>query len=528
MARLPEPGRDAGNWGKLLNDFLDVEHNADGTLKQSSTIRDAEQTANKGQSNGYPSLDATAKIPATQLGGTGASSNVFLRGDRTWAVPDVAEASLTSKGGVRLAGDLAGTADAPTVPTKTTGPASSTANALVRFDGTTGKLVKDSSTTLADDGTIGWAGRQDFQSTRYTITNPAMRFTQEDSESTDDHAKGLLLEWGGNMTAGVNYPYGIATNAYAANPNATFTVPSTGYKKWGWIMTHYQSPSSTGEAVHQHLNLETVKADYLTVITRLQVSFGEDIALVSFPNSNVKVFNDMNFQIGTDDSGAFLKHDTALARVVVSGSTPWNFTGSSVKIGPAGAPAGKLHVERTDDGVGVVVRNTNAVANGSANVLIQSAAAGGTALQSGLTGESVNRFSMNTSGKMEWGSGSATRDVNLYRVSGGVVGTDNTLSAKGLALGIISRTSAYTATATDHTILASSASGAYTVTLPSAAALSGREYVIKKTDSSANTVTVGTTSSQTIDGLTTYALSAQYKYVRVQSDGSNWFIIGNN
>jgi parallel beta-helix repeat protein len=33
MARLPTPGSDDGTWGSILNDFLDVEHNADGTLK---------------------------------------------------------------------------------------------------------------------------------------------------------------------------------------------------------------------------------------------------------------------------------------------------------------------------------------------------------------------------------------------------------------------------------------------------------------------------------------------------------------
>ncbi|HUS25771.1 MAG TPA: right-handed parallel beta-helix repeat-containing protein [Nevskiaceae bacterium] len=33
MARLPQPGRDAEDWGRLLNTFLRVEHNDDGTLK---------------------------------------------------------------------------------------------------------------------------------------------------------------------------------------------------------------------------------------------------------------------------------------------------------------------------------------------------------------------------------------------------------------------------------------------------------------------------------------------------------------
>lgn len=33
MARLPTPGGDDGNWGTLLNQYLEVEHNGDGTHK---------------------------------------------------------------------------------------------------------------------------------------------------------------------------------------------------------------------------------------------------------------------------------------------------------------------------------------------------------------------------------------------------------------------------------------------------------------------------------------------------------------
>jgi hypothetical protein len=33
MSRLPTVGGDDGNWGTVLNDFLDVSHNSDGTAK---------------------------------------------------------------------------------------------------------------------------------------------------------------------------------------------------------------------------------------------------------------------------------------------------------------------------------------------------------------------------------------------------------------------------------------------------------------------------------------------------------------
>ncbi|HKX72723.1 MAG TPA: hypothetical protein VJM32_01775 [Candidatus Saccharimonadales bacterium] len=40
MARLPIPGSDDGTWGDVLNDFLSVEHNTDGTLKPGGSLAD--------------------------------------------------------------------------------------------------------------------------------------------------------------------------------------------------------------------------------------------------------------------------------------------------------------------------------------------------------------------------------------------------------------------------------------------------------------------------------------------------------
>lgn len=71
----------------------------------------------------------------------------------------------------------------------------------------------------------------------------------------------------------------------------------------------------------------------------------------------------------------------------------------------------------------------------------------------------------------------------------------------------------------------SAASGNVDVTLPTASANTGLTYTIKRTDNSGNTVTV----IGTIDGATNYTgLSAQYKYVTVVSNGTNWYIVANN
>ncbi len=73
--------------------------------------------------------------------------------------------------------------------------------------------------------------------------------------------------------------------------------------------------------------------------------------------------------------------------------------------------------------------------------------------------------------------------------------------------------------------MANATSAGFTVTLPTAIGVTGIEYTIKKTDSSINLVTIATTSSQTIDGITTKTLGTQYASITVISDGANWQII---
>ena len=68
---------------------------------------------------------------------------------------------------------------------------------------------------------------------------------------------------------------------------------------------------------------------------------------------------------------------------------------------------------------------------------------------------------------------------------------------------------------------------ANTATLPTAVGISGRIYTIKLI-APATTGTVATTSSQTIDGVTTYSLTASNKFVTVQSDNAAWWIISQN
>lgn len=67
--------------------------------------------------------------------------------------------------------------------------------------------------------------------------------------------------------------------------------------------------------------------------------------------------------------------------------------------------------------------------------------------------------------------------------------------------------------------------GARTAFLPPAASAIGKIVNVKKTDASANVVTVQASGAETIDGTNTRTLTAQYQSVQIQSDGTTWWIL---
>ena len=95
---------------------------------------------------------------------------------------------------------------------------------------------------------------------------------------------------------------------------------------------------------------------------------------------------------------------------------------------------------------------------------------------------------------------------------------------------ISKKTTTYAILLTDFAIICDATSAGFTVTLPDATStgISRKMYAIKKSDSTANIVTVATTSAQTIDGASGTTLTQQNEVIFLQSDGTNWQLLGRS
>src|SRR6185295_13642672 len=106
-------------------------------------------------------------------------------------------------------------------------------------------------------------------------------------------------------------------------------------------------------------------------------------------------------------------------------------------------------------------------------------------------------------------------------VDAGIVRIDDTLSVGAAAplskldvvgsagYNITSTSTDITLDVTHYTVLVDASGANRTITLPAASGATRRIYVIKKTDATANTVTIDGNGSETIDGATTQVISAQ-------------------
>jgi len=120
MARLPTPGQDDGAWGDILNTFLLVEHNTNGSLKTDGSLADKAADDAVVHNSGAETITGTKTFTASPLvpaptSDSHAATKLYVDTTAAAGAPD---ATTSTNGILRLAGDLGGpstTAAAPVI-----------------------------------------------------------------------------------------------------------------------------------------------------------------------------------------------------------------------------------------------------------------------------------------------------------------------------------------------------------------------------------------------------------------------------
>lgn len=90
---------------------------------------------------------------------------------------------------------------------------------------------------------------------------------------------------------------------------------------------------------------------------------------------------------------------------------------------------------------------------------------------------------------------------------------------------VTTQSTTYTAVPAFPIILADASGAGFTITLPTAASSTNQKFTIKKIDSSVNVVTIQGNGAETIDGVNTQTLNAQWQSYVMVSNGTSWFLI---
>ena len=250
MARLPKPGSDSGKWGEILNEYLSVEHNLDGTLKRASQIADAVTKASQAKTTAESAQSAvTSKYtkPSTGIPETDLSSALRAQissttvADGSITIAKLADGAVTTD---KIANDAATEAKlAPAVRTKL--------NAVAPVASVAGKTGAVS----LEKGDVGLANvdnTSDANKPISTATQAALdakattaALDAHANSTTNPHQVTKAQVGLGNVdnTSDANKPVSTATQtALNAKANASDTVNLTGDQTIAGVKTFSSSP----------------------------------------------------------------------------------------------------------------------------------------------------------------------------------------------------------------------------------------------------------------------------------------------
>jgi hypothetical protein len=365
----------------------------------------------------------------------------------------------------------------------------------------------------------------------------------------------------GNLAA---YPFSvsaISTFTTGGNINEFTGIGSslTYYKDSSQATDHKiweQGTFGSNYSISRINDANTIRTYHLTIADNGEFTFGGYTSSSAFPiTANSVLATDASGHVGTIaiPSGTFsgsiastqVAFGTGTNAIGGSANLVWDNTNNRLGIGktPASIIDAKSATATID---GFDYQNTNANAQAALQAENDAGSVFGTRI-SGSTDAAyypVNTAALlSTAANMmliQFGTGdiifaTTTSSTDRGRVTNSgnfLIGskTDNgsRLQDSGsVSFAYIAKVADYTAGANDFTIDVTT--GADTITLPTAVGIKGRIYIV--TNSSAGTVSVRTTSSQTftnVSGTPTIIVMATLGSTKVQSTGANWIVLNIN
>jgi hypothetical protein len=219
MSRLPVPGSDDGTWGAILNDFLAVEHDADGTLKIRSLI-----TA-KGQllvGTGGGTLAALSPGSDGQVLGADSTQASGLR----WINGGSGSSTLAGNTDVAISGPSGGQV---LTYNNGTGKWVNLNPAVISVAGKTGTVALAASDVSGVEQTANKGAASGYApldgSSKVPLANLPLPLTQANTHASPDTD---------TATTALHHTLGVGANqAAAGNHTHTFTFSLPAYSKQG-------------------------------------------------------------------------------------------------------------------------------------------------------------------------------------------------------------------------------------------------------------------------------------------------------
>lgn len=350
----------------------------------------------------------------------------------------------------------------------------------VRLGGTLNQattLTTDATNTLAVAGLQG-ATTADSVVMADKTTGILRRMSLADVGAGSFTADNGLTKTGNNVKLG-----GTLTQATSITTDATKTLAVAGLQG-----------ATTADSV--------VMADKTSgVLRRMSLA---DVGAGAFTANNGLTKTGNNVKLG----GTLIE-----ATTVAQGGNVMAFTGGNVGVGTATAP------DRLTVSGNASITNTGTVTTTLSD--------GTTTGQIKVTGNNTELSSTGSAG-LQLSTG-GTPAARMTVTSAGLVGVataapNATFDVVGsVAHSISTKTGAYTAALTDHTLIADCSSAGFTLTLPAASSCPGRTYIVIKGDASNNVLTF---SSAIRLSLSQTMPSVNYNVrLHIQSDGTDWWLV---